>query len=289
MLEWSGKGLPELPEVESVRRGLNELVVGERVERVEVYWPRIIESPVVPEFQTRLVGQTVENVKRRGKFLLFYFTEEVLISHLRMEGKYQFVDPSAEIEDAAQTKHTHVVFHMESGYELRYLDVRKFGRMSLVEKGKEFAHKSLAKLGPEPIAEEFKLTEMSKFLTRRTKAIKGVLLDQQIVVGIGNIYADEILFSAKIHPSRPANSLTDSEEEKLYAAILSILAEAVKNGGTTIRSYQNAFGDIGTNQDYLQVYGKEGQPCETCGTKIEKIKVAARGTHYCPSCQPLKG
>lgn len=277
--------MPELPEVESVVQGLNQMILGEKIKTVEVRWPRIIESPVVDTFINQLQGQVIEEVRRRGKFILFYLTDDVLISHLRMEGKYQVVHPKTEVADSFDMKHTHVIFHLESGKELRYLDVRKFGRMSLVPKGQEFEHKSLAKLGPEPVAEEFKLAEMQEFLTRRTKAIKGVLLDQHIVVGVGNIYADEILFEAKIHPTRPANSLTATEEEVLYEAIISILAKAVKKGGTTIRSYENAFGENGNYQEYLKVYGKTGRDCLRCGTTIEKIKVAGRGTHFCPTCQ----
>ena len=281
--------MPELPEVESVKRGLNQMVKGETVAEVSVLWPRIIESPDVETFKTSLQKQTIEEVKRRGKFLLFYLTEDVLISHLRMEGKYQLIEPTPLREMTPNSKHTHVVFHLKSGKELRYLDVRKFGRMSLVPRGKEFQHKSLAKLGPEPTKEDFSFTEMQDFLSRRTKAIKGVLLDQQVVVGIGNIYADEILYRAKIHPLTPANQLTEKEQLRLHDSIIFILAEAVKNGGTTIRTYQNAFGEIGTFQNHLRMYGKENQACEACGTLIEKIKVAGRGTHFCPVCQPLKG
>lgn len=281
--------MPELPEVESVVQGLNQMILGEEIKRVEVRWPRIIESPAVVDFKRQLVGQVIEEVKRRGKFILFYLTDYVLISHLRMEGKYQVVHPDYEDGDSFDTKHTHVIFHLGSGKELRYLDVRKFGRMSLVTKGQEFAHKSLAKLGPEPVTQEFKLHEMQEFLTRRTKAIKGVLLDQHLVVGIGNIYADEILYKAKIHPMRPANSLTAQEEEILYETILSILAKAIKKGGTTIRSYENAFGENGNYQNHLKVYGKTGTACPLCNTAIEKIKVVGRGTHYCPACQIAPG
>lgn len=281
--------MPELPEVESVKRGLNQIVKGETVADVTVHWPRIIESPDVETFKEQLKNQTIEAIKRRGKFLLFYLTDYVLISHLRMEGKYQLIEPDPLREMTPASKHTHVIFHLESGKDLRYLDVRKFGRMSLVERGKEFEHKSLAKLGPEPIKEDFLFEEMQAFLKRRKKAIKGVLLDQQMVVGVGNIYADEILYRAKIHPLTPANQLTESEQLKLHEAIIFILGEAVKNGGTTIRTYQNAFGDIGTFQNHLKMYGKENEACENCGTSIEKIKVAGRGTHYCPTCQSLKG
>lgn len=280
--------MPELPEVESVKRGLNKMITGETVADVFVHWPRIIESPDVETFKLQLKNQTIEEVKRRGKFLLFYLSDYVLISHLRMEGKYQITEADPR-EMTPVTKHTHVIFHLKSGKELRYLDVRKFGRMSLVERGKEFEHKSLNKLGPEPIQEDFLLEDMQAFLKRRTKAIKGVLLDQQVVVGVGNIYADEILYRAKIHPTRPANELTEAEEIRLHESIIHILNAAVESGGTTIRTYQNAFGDAGSYQNHLQMYGKEKQPCEECGTQIEKIKVAGRGTHFCPSCQPIKG
>lgn len=280
--------LPELPEVENVKRGLNEFIVGETVRTVEVRWPRIIESPTANQFSKRLQGQTFERVSRRGKFLLFYLTNDVLISHLRMEGKYQLIEPDEKGQLPRRGKHTHVIFHLESGKKLCYLDVRKFGRMSLVAKGQEFDHKSLVKLGPEPTVADFDLTAMQEFLTRRTKAIKGVLLDQQIVVGVGNIYADEILFEAKVHPATPANRLTDSEEIRLHQAIIAILDAAIDKGGTTIRSYENAFGDIGTFQNQLEVYGKDGEACVNCGTEIKKIKIAGRGTHYCPVCQPMK-
>lgn len=280
--------MPELPEVESVRQGLNKMIIGEKIASVEVRWDNIIESPAVEDFKKQLAGQKIEKVKRRGKFLLFYLTQIVLISHLRMEGKYQFIAPRDK-EGKADNKHLHVIFHLESGFQLYYLDVRKFGRMSLVERGKEFEHKSLAKLGPEPTNEDFNLKEMQNFLTRRTKAIKGVLLDQQVVVGIGNIYADEILYQAKIHPEQSAKTLTKQKEEILHESIIDILRKAVEKGGTTIRSYENAFGENGSYQDQLKVYGKEDSPCLRCGTMIEKIKVAGRGTHFCPSCQVLEG
>ena len=280
--------MPELPEVENVKQGLNDIVVGETIEKVEVRWRRIIESPESESFSKKLMGQMIEKVDRRGKFLLFYFTDDVMISHLRMEGKYNLVEPTKDWTLPRRSNHTHVIFHLKSGKKLIYHDVRKFGRMSLVPKGEEFDHKSLAKLGPEPTAEDFVLEEMQEFLTRRTKAIKGVLLDQQIVVGIGNIYADEILFKAKVHPATPANRLTDAEEIRLHEAVLLILNNAIKSGGTTIRSYQNAFGDVGTYQNHLNVYGRDGQPCVNCETEIEKMKIAGRGTHYCPVCQAMK-
>ena len=280
--------MPELPEVESVREGLSQLIINEEIARVEVLWNNIIESPDVQSFKERLVGQKFERVDRRGKFLLFYQSEDVLISHLRMEGKYQYKKIADEKENLEKTKHKHVIFYLKSGYELAYFDVRKFGRMSLVKKGEEFEHKSLKKLGPEPFSEDFKLEEMRELLKRRTKAIKGVLLDQKLVVGIGNIYADEILFQSKIYPARAANELSKDEENILYYSIIEILSKAVKQGGTTIRSYENAFGENGNYQEYLKVYGKEGEDCPRCGSKIEKTKIVGRGSHFCPNCQEVK-
>lgn len=279
--------MPELPEVESVREGLSQLIINEEVERVEVRWDNIIESPNVQTFKNRLIGQKFERVDRRGKFLLFYLTNDVLISHLRMEGKYQYKKRSSEKESPNKEKHKHVIFYLKSGYELAYFDVRKFGRMSLVKKGEEFEHKSLKKLGPESFSKDFKLEEMRELLKRRTKAIKGVLLDQKLVVGIGNIYADEILFQSKIHPGRAANELSKDEEKILYHSIIEILSKAVKQGGTTIRTYENAFGENGKYQDYLKVYGKEGEPCPRCGSIIEKTKIVGRGSHFCPICQEV--
>lgn len=273
--------MPELPEVESVKRGLNKTIVGCTIKFVEVFWDRIISKPKnVTKFKQRLTNQTFEKVERRGKFLLFYLNEEVIISHLRMEGKYFLFE-----KNEPKTKHTHVIFHLDNGEDLRYLDVRKFGRMSLVKRGEEFNDPSLIKLGPEPKEEFFTYESIHPFLLNKTKAIKSILLDQQLVVGIGNIYADEILFRAKIHPETPAGSLTENQEKSLHQNIIKVMRSAVKAGGTTIRTYANAFGKEGNYQNKLLVYGKDGTPCQRCGTIIKKIKVNGRGTHYCPRCQ----
>jgi len=251
------------------------------INSVEVFWERIISKPKnVNEFKQRLKNQTFEKVERRGKFLLFYLDEDVLISHLRMEGKY-FLFEKGE----PKTKHTHVIFHLDNGKELRYLDVRKFGRMSLVKRGEEFNDPSLIKLGPEPKEKNFAYESIRPFLSNKTKAIKSILLDQQLVVGIGNIYADEILFRARIHPETPANSLTEKQEKSLHQQIIEVMKNAIEAGGTTIRTYTNAFGEKGNYQNRLLVYGKDGTPCQRCGTMIKKTKVNGRGTHYCPHCQ----
>ncbi len=276
--------MPELPEVESVRRGLINTIVGKTITRVSVLWPRIIQSPSVDEFKTILVNQTIHDVKRRGKFLLIYLDDYVIISHLRMEGKYFFKQ-----KDEERDKHTHVLFDFDDSTQLRYNDVRKFGRMAVVNKGQETINKSILKLGPEPFAKELKIENMKKYLQNKTKAIKTILLDQSMVAGIGNIYADEILYHAQINPKRSGNSLTDEELSDLHAAIIFIMNKAIEYGGSTIRTYHNMLGEDGTYQRFHQVYGKESEPCSRCTTAIEKIQLNGRGTHYCPYCQPERG
>lgn len=275
--------MPELPEVETVRKGLEKLIVGKTIESVTILWARIIEAPEAELFTQQLIGQTIEKMERRGKFLIFKLTNYDLISHLRMEGKYEFHD----LEDERK-KHTHVIFSFTNGTELRYLDIRKFGRMVLVAKDQAENYKGILALGPEPIPSEFKLTAFRKGLKKHRKAIKPLLLDQRLVTGLGNIYVDEALWEARIYPEQPADTLKPKEVEGLYYAIIDVLGRAVEAGGTTIRSYLNALGEAGTFQISLNVYGQTENPCPRCTTPIKKIKVAQRGTHFCPKCQTLK-
>ncbi len=277
--------MPELPEVETVRKGLERLVVGKTIDAVTVLWPRIIELPEVPLFQAFLSGQEIIGVQRRGKFLILKLTDFDLVSHLRMEGKYEYF-PSAQT--AIQDKHTHVIFQMQDGSQLQYRDVRKFGRMALVPKNQSSKYKGIQQLGPEPLSHDFDKIAFQEALKKKTMAIKPLLLNQKIVVGLGNIYVDESLWLASIHPERLASSLTERETSLLYESIIAVLGQAVEAGGTTIRTYANALGEAGTFQVSLQVYGQTGQPCTRCQTPIQKIKVAQRGTHFCPTCQKNK-
>lgn len=274
--------MPELPEVEAVRTGLEQLVVNKTIESVSVMWPKIIETTDIEKFKLALIGESIEAILRRGKFLIIRLTHFDLISHLRMEGKYEFHQA-----DDPLMKHTHVVFHFNDGTELRYLDVRKFGRMALIDKHQEEEYRGIKKLGPEPVLPDFNLTVFEKQLGRRVKAIKPLLLDQHLVTGLGNIYVDEALYQARIHPEQPANTLTKDEIKVLHGAIIEVLARAVAAGGTTIRTYKNALGEAGKFQVALKVYGQTGQACDRCQTPIKKIKVAQRGTHFCPKCQVL--
>ncbi|WP_059171373.1 DNA-formamidopyrimidine glycosylase [Bacillus sp. FJAT-27445] len=275
--------MPELPEVETVRRTLEQLVIGKRISNVLIFWPKMVKNPDdTAQFTDALKGQSFLDIGRRGKFLIFYTEDYALVSHLRMEGKYS-LNESGEPTD----KHTHAIFHFEDGTELRYRDVRKFGTMHLFLKGTEFGQAPLFGLGPEPFSEEFTFEHLAEKLGKTNRKVKTALLDQHILVGLGNIYVDEALFRAGIHPERPANSLDGPEILKLYEAIVATLGEAVEKGGSTIRSYVNSQGQMGMFQLDLLVYGRKGEECKNCGTPLSKGVVGGRGTHFCPNCQKL--
>ncbi|QHS22983.1 DNA-formamidopyrimidine glycosylase [Virgibacillus sp. MSP4-1] len=276
--------MPELPEVETVKNTLKQIVLGKKVQDVTIKWENIVQYPKEPEaFQEELKGQTIEGMGRKGKFLLFYLDHHVLISHLRMEGKYAIYDKDEPVD-----KHTHVIFHFADGTELRYKDVRKFGTMHLYEKGKEWSLPPLNKLGPEPFDENFTPDYLYRKCQRTNRNIKNTLLDQVVVAGLGNIYVDEALFRSGIHPLTIASELSKEECSVLVEEIVHTLNDAVAAGGTTIRSYLNSLGEIGLFQLQLFVYGREGQDCKRCGHSVEKIKVGGRGTHVCPYCQKQK-
>ena len=275
--------MPELPEVETVRRGPLNLVKGNVIEKVTVLYPKMIENDP-KEFCELLKGRKIEDVDRRGKYLLFRFSGSLtMVSHLRMEGKYFVKQASQPLE-----KHTHVVFDLNDGRQLRYNDMRKFGRMRLVKTGDENQLSGIAKLGPEPLSDDFTAENLYSRLKKKRKEIKPALLDQTLVTGLGNIYVDEVLWMSKIHPETPANHLSKDEARLLHDSIVKELKTAIKAGGTTIRSYTDAFQHTGSFQFDLNVYGKEGEPCPRCQTKIVKIKVGQRGTHFCPHCQKVE-
>ena len=274
--------MPELPEVETVRRGLERLVVGKTIGQVRVRYAKMIGTGV-DSFVHDLPGQTIEKIGRRGKYLLFYLTGGVLVSHLRMEGKYLFYSDAVP-----ERKHAHVFFEMTDGGTLVYEDVRKFGTMELLRKDQLEAYFASRKLGPEPTEANFLLSPFAAALSRSKKPIKPYLLEQTLVVGLGNIYVDEALWRARIHPARPASSLKPAEVKRLREQIIEVLQLGIEKRGSTIRTYRNALGEDGTMQDFLQVYGKTGQPCARCGSSIEKIKLGGRGTHLCPHCQKAR-
>ena len=272
--------MPELPEVETVRRTLEKLIVGRTIERVTVSLPRIIQRQEPEQFGLTLEGQTIREVGRRGKFLRIVMDHYTVVSHLRMEGRYGLYDANDTIEP-----HTHVIYHFADGKQLRYRDVRQFGTMEIFRKGEELESPPLVRLGIEPLDEAFTLTAFKAALSGKTSMIKPLLLNQAYVVGIGNIYADEALFRARIHPERTADSLTPAEWKRLYAAIQHTLQEAVEAGGSSIKSYVNGQGEMGMFQQQLSVYGRKDLPCPACGKPIVKTVLGGRGTHYCRSCQ----
>ncbi|PKG25006.1 DNA-formamidopyrimidine glycosylase [Niallia nealsonii] len=273
--------MPELPEVETVRRTLMELTQYKVIKEVVVTWPKMIKKPENAEqFSDALKGQQIEDVQRRGKFLLILTTDYTIVSHLRMEGRYGLFQKEDLID-----KHTHVIFYFEDGTQLRYKDVRKFGTMHLFKKGEEHASLPLSQLGPEPFDSSFTILKLKEGLAKTARSIKTALLDQKIVVGLGNIYVDEALFRSKIHPERVASTLHEEEIERLYKEIIATLSEAVEKGGSTIRSYVNTQGQIGMFQLELFVYGRRGEDCKNCGATLERIIVGGRGTVFCPKCQ----
>lgn len=275
--------MPEMPEVTTVRRVLSELVVGKTIEDVVIHYDGIIKEIDSEQFRTELIGQQIESIENYGKFLFLHLTNNTIISHLRMEGKYNYNQSAL-----ADTKHDHVIFKFNDGSELKYNDTRKFGTMVLVPKGEHLQHRSITKLGPLPV-DDPRLTVDYLVLkaNNKTKTIKDFLLDQTVICGLGNIYVDEILFASLINPKRSVFTIQEYEFERIINNSELIIKEAIKNGGTTIKSFTVSGNVSGKFQHELNVYGQKGRPCPRCGTPIEKMKVSGRGTHYCPKCQKL--
>ena len=272
--------MPELPEVETVKESLKLRLNKKKITKARVFWDNIIAYPNKDEFIKEITEQTINDVKRRGKFIIFDLDDFYLLSHLRMEGKYFFKTKNDEIN-----KHEHVIFDLDDGTELRYMDTRKFGKMYLIKKEDIDKIGPLVKLGLEPWDDNLTSEYLLDKYKKKKLPIKTVLLDQSIITGIGNIYADEILFLSKINPLKKACLLSDEELSNIIKYTRQILSEAIKKGGSTIRSYTSVNGVHGLFQQELLVHTKENTPCKNCGTTILKIKVNGRGTYYCPNCQ----
>ncbi|QNQ80121.1 DNA-formamidopyrimidine glycosylase [Lactobacillus sp. PV034] len=274
--------MPELPEVETVRRTLEPLIKGKTIKDVTVWYPKIIMGDAQKVAQ-QLKGKKIIAIDRYGKYLLIRLNEDLtLVSHLRMEGKYRLVTP-----DQSKQKHEHVQFEFTDGTALRYDDVRKFGRMHLVETGTERVTTGIRHLGPEPNSEEFTLNYFKNALAKKKKNIKNTLLDQSVVSGLGNIYVDEVLWQSKIHPLSSASKIPLAQVESLHDNINHTIKKAIKYRGTSVHTFLDAAGDSGQYQNELKVYGHAGEACTRCGTELEKIKVNGRGTTFCPHCQVL--
>jgi formamidopyrimidine-DNA glycosylase len=272
--------MPELPEVETVVRGLRTSLKGCTVTNVVVRWPGSIGAPDPARFVQRLVDRTVTRVDRRGKWIVIGLSDgQALLVHLRMTGQLLL-----EEAGCPEDKYTRVIVCLDGGKRLRFSDMRKFGRLILTRSPGDV----LGQLGPEPLAEDFTVKRFERMLARRRGRIKSLLLNQRFLAGLGNIYVNEALWQAHIHPLRSADSLSSDEVAELHQAICSVLRAAVLEGGTTLENgnFKQANGEAGEFASQLLVYGREGEPCECCGKPIERITVGQRGTYVCPECQP---
>jgi formamidopyrimidine-DNA glycosylase len=270
--------MPELPEVQTVADDLQVHLVGRTITGVTVYWHRTIARLAVEEFVGQVCGRQVRQVSRRGKYLVIGLDRGHLLIHLKMSGRLHIV-PAHE----SPGSHDRVVFGLDDGRQLRFTDTRKFGRIYLVDDPQEVT----AELGPEPLDDGFTLGDFRRLLARRKGRLKPLLLNQRFRAGLGNIYADETLFAARLHPQRRADSLTPAEQARLYEAIRVVLNSAVEGRGTTLSDggYTDASGQAGTYQFALAVYDRTGKPCPRCKTPVERIVLSGRSAHFCPICQ----
>ena len=269
--------MPELPEVETVVRGLRAPLIGRTITGVWTDWPKVMRPHSPEEFAARVVGQTFRAINRRAKYILCQLDHDILAVHLKMTGRL-YVSDTPEPSD----RWVHFRLALDKGHYLHFSDARRFGRVFLGSRLEDFA----PTLGPEPLEESFTVDMLRERLAKRQRNIKALLLDQSFIAGVGNIYADEALFRAGIHPLRRSNSLADEEIHRLYDTIRAALSDGIDYEGASVNWYRKPDGTQGESQKHFFVYDREGQPCANCGQLIVKIRVAQRGTHYCPNCQP---
>lgn len=271
--------MPEIAEVETVRNTLKNRILGKEIKKVSIYYPPIIQSDI-EEFKNLIPGLTIKDINRIGKWLIFELGNYCLLSHLRMEGKYFLKNSDEPLE-----KHEHVVFEFTDQTTMRYHDTRKFGRMILVSKDKLHEVEAIKKQGYEPNSKELTKEYLFEKIKKKNLPIKTILLDQAIISGLGNIYANEVLFQTKINPQKMGKDINVNECEKIKNAANEIIKRAIEDGGTTIRSYTSSLGVTGLFQTKLMVHKREKEPCKICKTPIENIKIGGRSTYYCPHCQ----
>lgn len=270
--------MPELPEVETVRQTLRALVLNRKIENIDVYWDKIIDGDT-QDFINKMRHQEIVEVDRKGKYLVFVLNNGAFLSHLRMEGKYLYEDASTPLE-----KHSHVVFHLDNGMDLRYHDTRKFGRIQIVSLENYRNEDPLNKLGKEPF--ELSGKDFHELIATTSLPIKTVLLDQTKIAGLGNIYANEVLFRCAIHPLTKANHLSLNKCQLIVDKSIEVLNEAIEQGGTTIRSFSSN-GIHGLFTQKLMVHGKVNEECPRCGYHIIRKKINQRSAYYCPKCQKI--
>jgi len=273
--------MPELPEVETIKNELLPHVVGRRISGVTLFWNGIVRQPSAEEFSSYLIGQRIVGLARRGKYLIFNLTsDEALIIHLKMTGSLLLKPARAELD-----KFIRAILHLDNATNLHFRDPRKLGVMWLAKD----TNSVIGKLGPEPLEAEFTPQVLAQRLKNRSAPVKAVLCDQSVIAGIGNMYADEALFTAKIHPLRSGRSLSRDEVERLHRAIQQVLWAAIGNKGASVDTYLRPGGELGTAHFQFQVaHMLSGELCPVCGTPIERILVRNRGTYFCPKCQPIK-
>jgi formamidopyrimidine-DNA glycosylase len=277
--------VPELPEVESVRRQLAPLIEGRRFERVEVSDPRLTRPDDPAAVARTLEGERVVALGRRGKYLIIRFESgRALLIHLRMTGSLLHARGGTLGDDP----HRRAVVRLDDGSDVAYRDIRRFGTWAVLERGEEEPYLA-GRLGAEPLGRSFTAVRLGARLANRRAPVKAAILDQRTLAGVGNIYADEALWYARVHPLREARSLDEAETAALHRGIRRALERGIERQGSTLRDYRLPDGTSGAMQHEFKVYGREGEPCDRCGTPIEKIRAAGRGTYYCSSCQPPPG
>lgn len=274
--------MPEIAEVETVRNTLKLRILHKKIKDIQIYYPKIIMDDQ-EEFKKTLIHQEFIDIKRIGKWLLFETDTHYLLSHLRMEGKYFIKDVNETIN-----KHEHVEFIFFDNSTLRYQDTRKFGRMKILLKEELYSFDGIKKQGIEPISENLTSKYLYDKFKKRNLPMKTLLLDQTIISGLGNIYADEVLFKAKVSPFKKGRDITLIECDCIARASFQVITKAIEMGGTTIRSYTSSLGVTGRFQQCLMVHKKEHDPCVECGTEIKKEFIGGRSTYYCKSCQKVK-
>jgi formamidopyrimidine-DNA glycosylase len=271
--------MPELPEVETIRRDLETRVVGRSFRSVQLLWPKAVRQPTPEEFSRRLAGQKIESLDRRGKYLIFHLSGgESLILHLRMSGWLNHAPSGSPPELYCRN-----IFFMDDGSQIQFCDRRKLGAIWLVTDPAEV----VGKLGPEPLVPNFTPKLLKERLQKRSAPIKAVLCDQEVLSGVGNMYADEALFRAKIHPLKKAGGLSFKEITRLHQSIRQVLQTALDQRGASVSDYKDTKGQPGTAQLAFAVAHQRGKNCPVCGTSIQRIAVRNRGSYFCPSCQKL--
>jgi formamidopyrimidine-DNA glycosylase len=273
--------MPELPEVETIAADLRPHLVGRVIARCELLFPTIVRHPEPEVFIDSVVGHRISAVGRRGKYILIRLVDDlVLVVHLGMSGQLRLVEPSTPL-----AKHTHAVFDLDSNQQLRYTDPRRFGRLLLGTESALLDAKAMPPLGPEPIDPSFGADDMYQRFRRRRTSLKAILLDQATIAGVGNIYADESLHRAHLRPDRIAGSLSKKSVRRLHESLRESLLVAIKNRGSSVDTYRDAWGEFGGQQEKLLVYGRAGEPCFTCGRPLSLVRIAGRSSVFCRHCQ----